>query len=186
MDRADSNVPFVALTMMCRTVYSIQRDGDETIDHQLSNDRIRNKKQIRKLRRLCLLKSSRSFGIQTGNAQKESSRMQNAYTTAPPPSYALESSSGESDWDDLASPARSELKPIKELARDATVETRGGENMTRAGRMVCLVGYTGERIVKEVMNPSREEQTTTAASVYVDGVQVCLLCCLRCVADGYR
>jgi hypothetical protein len=82
-----------------------------------------------------------------------------------PPSYALESSSGESDWDEETAlrPPPSKAKP---LAPDAVVEVQG--EVKKGGEVVFLVGEAGERMSKGIV----DRDDASAVKVLVDGEQV--------------
>ncbi|GAA5948407.1 hypothetical protein JCM21900_002701 [Sporobolomyces salmonicolor] len=89
-------------------------------------------------------------------------------TPAPHPSYALESSSGESDWaeDELPVSARSALPLKKHLAPEAVVSLQGNAQALKQGtEVVFLVGEAGERIAQGV------EVGREMVEVYVDGEQ---------------
>lgn len=80
------------------------------------------------------------------------------------PSYALESSSGESDWgseDELAHHA----PKTKELAQDAVVELEGAPR--KGGDVVFLVGEAGENLSKGI-----KVDDDALVKVTVDGQQV--------------
>lgn len=88
--------------------------------------------------------------------------MDDPFSTAAPPSYALESSSGESDWDDLAgAPPQSKAKP---LTPDAVVEILG--EVRKGTHVVFLVGEAGENLARGVKVEDEGIQVT------VDGEQV--------------
>lgn len=89
--------------------------------------------------------------------------------SAPVPSYALESSSGESELDDdeLAAHTRLSSSGKKVLAPEPAVELSGPiERLRRGGEAVFLVGEAGERIAQGV------EVGGDAIPVTVDGEQV--------------
>ncbi|GEM09592.1 hypothetical protein Rt10032_c08g3609 [Rhodotorula toruloides] len=91
---------------------------------------------------------------------------------APIPSYALESSSGESELDDdeLAAHTRLSSSGRKALAPEPVVELRGPlERLQQGGEAVFLVGEAGERIAQGV------EVGGDAIKVTVDGEQAGLI-----------
>ncbi|BGP05971.1 hypothetical protein JCM10049v2_001790 [Rhodotorula toruloides] len=92
--------------------------------------------------------------------------------SAPVPSYALESSSGESELDDdeLAAHTRLSSSGKKVLAPEPAVELSGPiERLRRGGEAVFLVGEAGERIAQGV------EVGGDAIPVTVDGEQAGLI-----------
>ncbi|GAA6004568.1 hypothetical protein JCM10207_000939 [Rhodosporidiobolus poonsookiae] len=94
---------------------------------------------------------------------------------APAPSYALESSDGESDWDkdELPLSARQLLQDqrSKPLPPDAVVEVRGaGDGLKQGGEVVWLVGEAGERVAQGVQLEG--EVQAGQAQVFVDDEQV--------------
>ncbi|GAA5868731.1 hypothetical protein JCM1840_004373 [Sporobolomyces johnsonii] len=89
-------------------------------------------------------------------------------TPAPHPSYALESSSGESDWaeDELPVSARSTLASKKHLAPEPVVSLQGDAQALKKGaEVVFLVGEAGERLAQGV------EVAREMVEVLVDGEQ---------------
>lgn len=88
--------------------------------------------------------------------------MDDPFSNSAPPSYALESSSGESDWDDLAgAPPQSKSKPF---TPDAIVEVLGEVN--KGTNVVFLVGEAGENLARGVTVEGE------GIPVTVDGEQV--------------
>ena len=85
-------------------------------------------------------------------------------TPSQPPSYALESSSGESDWGEEDELARRPPKP-KDLAADAVVSVEGSPS--KGGDVVFLVGEAGENVAKGI-----ELGDAAPCKVSVDGQQV--------------
>lgn len=93
---------------------------------------------------------------------------------APTPSYALESSDGESDYEDeLPSSSRVTRKPAP--APEVEVTFSGATDKLKArggGEAVFLVGEAGERMAQGVALPSSGEEEEETVSVLVDGEQV--------------
>ncbi|GAA5868946.1 hypothetical protein JCM3774_006800 [Rhodotorula dairenensis] len=95
---------------------------------------------------------------------------------APAPAYALESSDGESDYeeDDLAS-SRVTAPRRRTSAPEAQVTLEGAADRLGKGReAVFLVGEAGERIAQGVHLPPSGD-SSTAVSVLVDGQQAGLI-----------
>lgn len=82
-----------------------------------------------------------------------------------PPSYALESSSGESDWGDEEELPRRPPKS-KELAPEAVVSVEGSPS--KGQDAIFLVGEAGENVAKGI----RVDDASPGAKVSVDGQQV--------------
>lgn len=80
------------------------------------------------------------------------------------PSYALESSSGESDWGSEDELRAHHAPKTQELAPDAVVELEGAPR--KGGDVVFLVGEAGENLSKGV------QVDDDAVKVTVDGQQV--------------
>ncbi|GAA5848426.1 hypothetical protein JCM8547_004511 [Rhodosporidiobolus lusitaniae] len=91
---------------------------------------------------------------------------------APHPSYALEDSDGESDWDENELPVhmrQSVLAGKKELVPDAVVELRGAvDGLSKGAEVVWLTGEAGERIAQGLKLDGLGEEV----QVLVDGEQV--------------
>ncbi|GAA5885308.1 hypothetical protein JCM6882_009562 [Rhodosporidiobolus microsporus] len=96
----------------------------------------------------------------------------------PSPSYQLEESSGESDWDEDELPlsARHSLQEQaanKPLPPSAAVELRGGvEGLSKGGEVVWLTGEAGERVAQGVEVSSGATGSAQEVQVFVDGEQV--------------
>lgn len=89
---------------------------------------------------------------------------------APTPSYALESSDGESDYEDELLPSsRVTRKPAAPPAEVEVTFSGPTDKLKATGEAVFLVGEAGERMAQGVALPSSGEE---AVSVLVDGEQV--------------
>ncbi|GAA5968059.1 hypothetical protein JCM11641_003715 [Rhodosporidiobolus odoratus] len=91
----------------------------------------------------------------------------------PSPSYALESSSGESDWDEDELPlsARHAIKQqqSRPLKADARVELEGNkDSLTKGGEVIFHVGEAGERVAQGIDSVVVQD----TVQVLVDGEQV--------------
>ncbi|GAA5822969.1 hypothetical protein JCM11251_004440 [Rhodosporidiobolus azoricus] len=94
------------------------------------------------------------------------------------PAYALESSSGESDWDEDELPlsARHSLQEQavdKPLPPDAVVELQGAvDGLRKGGEVVWLTGEAGERLAQGVQLGGSASGSAGEVQVFVDGEQV--------------
>lgn len=86
---------------------------------------------------------------------------------APSASYALESSSGESDWD-----TEDELAPhprkIRTPAQEPNVEIDG--QVMKGSDVIFLIGEAGENMARGIVGRGQGD----ASQVLVNGEQVCL------------
>ncbi|POY74326.1 hypothetical protein BMF94_2520 [Rhodotorula taiwanensis] len=97
---------------------------------------------------------------------------------APAPSYALESSEGESDYEDEQSTSRVTASQRRRSPNpDATVTFTGAsERLEKGGRVVFLVGEAGERMAQGVqVDNSPSGETSPSVSVLVVGQQAGLI-----------